>query len=86
MDPMARNTLEQLMQFQRNWKFHHNIENQQLDFAGRKAKVTEISWYHGGDVLCRLEDGPGIWNERCLELSNVPKDPIDLEEFGPEMP
>jgi hypothetical protein len=50
-----------------SWKFHYPLLPEQLDYGGRTAKVFESAMYHGGDVLYKLEDAPGIWHERCLE-------------------
>jgi hypothetical protein len=56
-----------LEDFQREWKWHHPLQADQLDAAGRSAKVTKVSFYHGGDELYELEGIPGIWHEQCLE-------------------
>jgi hypothetical protein len=59
----SRPTLDE---FLHNWKWHHKLQPEQLDFAGRKAKVRASFMYHGGDVLYELEGIPGIWHEQCL--------------------
>jgi hypothetical protein len=61
----ARPALEE---FSRTWKFHHKLQSEQLDYAGRVAKVANSGMYHGGDIIYRLEDVPGMWHERCLAL------------------
>ncbi|HTV47809.1 MAG TPA: hypothetical protein VMG59_05145 [Phycisphaerae bacterium] len=61
-------TVEILSQFMRpQWKFHHPIEEFQLGFAGREAKVRSVGYYHGGDELYWLDGILGIWHEKCLE-------------------
>jgi hypothetical protein len=56
-----------LEEFQRNWKFHHPLQDFQLDCAGEAAVVSGVGYYHGGDVLYHLEKIRGIWHEACLE-------------------
>jgi hypothetical protein len=56
-----------LEDFQRRWKFHHPLRDEQVAFAGRTAVVTHASVYHGGDELYQMEGIPGVWNEECLE-------------------
>jgi len=63
---LDRATLEE---FSRTWKLHHELEPGQLDYAGEVAKVTKISMYHGGDILYELENIPGIWHQRLLEIA-----------------
>jgi hypothetical protein len=53
--------------FARNWKFHHKLQPEQMEYAGATAVVKSVSFYHGGDQLYTLENVPGIWNEPCLE-------------------
>jgi hypothetical protein len=55
--------------FAQNWKYHHKLQSEQLEYAGTTAIVKEVSFYHGGDQLYVLEDVPGIWNEPCLEYA-----------------
>jgi hypothetical protein len=58
-----------LEQFQREWKYHHPISNEQLDFAGVTDTVKGAAFYHGGDVLYTLCETPGTWHEKCLETA-----------------
>ena len=58
---------EELENFHRVWRHHHPLEERQIAFAGKVAKVKEVSFYHGGDELYVLEDIPGIWHEHCLK-------------------
>jgi diadenosine tetraphosphatase ApaH/serine/threonine PP2A family protein phosphatase len=55
-----------LEEFQRTWRHHNKITDEQLDYAGALARVTFVGFYHGGDELYELEGVPGIWHERCL--------------------
>ena len=59
---------EQLELFLREWRFHHPLEPDQVQYAGRVARVTNVSFYHGGDQLYELLEVPGIWHEQCLSL------------------
>ena len=38
-----------------------------MPFAGKAARVADVGFYHGGDVLYGLEGIPGTWHEACLE-------------------
>ena len=58
--------LESLDRFAREWKYHNPLTREQLPFAGVVARVSEIGYYHGGDVLYKLDGIPGIWHEECL--------------------
>jgi hypothetical protein len=58
--------LKELARFQADWKFHHPLEPEQLEYAGQIALVSEVTYYHGGDPLYSLEDVPGTWHEQCL--------------------
>jgi hypothetical protein len=53
--------------FRLDWKYHHKLEPEQMEYAGATATVKSVSFYHGGDQLYVLENIPGIWNEPCLE-------------------
>lgn len=61
--------LSRLEEFQRTWRFHHKLQEIQLEFAGQIAEVANVSYYHGGDVIYQLQNIPGIWHEQCLEAS-----------------
>jgi len=56
-----------LDEFRRSWKWHNKLEPEQLEYAGSIAKVEKSYMYHGGDILYKLEDIPGLWHEQCLE-------------------
>ena len=58
--------IEALQTFQASWRWHHPLVPEQLRFAGQQARVTEVSYYHGGDELYVLEGLPGIWHEQGL--------------------
>jgi hypothetical protein len=55
--------------FARDWKYHHKLGPEQMDYAGATSTVKEVTFYHGGDQLYVLEGIPGIWNEPCLEFA-----------------
>jgi hypothetical protein len=57
---------EFLEEFKRSWKFHHPLEESQLQYAGSSALVKSVGFYHGGDVLYELKTAPGTWHEQCL--------------------
>jgi hypothetical protein len=59
-----------LVAFARDWKYHHNLQSEQMEYAGATSTVKEVSFYHGGDQLYVLDNIPGIWNEPCLELAS----------------
>ncbi|HEX8716951.1 MAG TPA: hypothetical protein VF722_08230 [Gemmatimonadaceae bacterium] len=52
--------------FKRDWKYHHPLVPDHLDYAGRIATVGSVGYYQGGDVLYTLVDVPGTWHEDCL--------------------
>lgn len=52
--------------FIREWRWHNKLQPDQLDHAGRVARVKSVGFYHGGDELYTLEDVPGVWHEQCL--------------------
>jgi hypothetical protein len=60
---------QELKQFRDTWRFHHRLEAEQLSYANHTARISWIGYYHGGDVLYRLENIPGIWHESCLRLA-----------------
>jgi hypothetical protein len=60
---------EFLENFLRDWKFHHKLEPEQLNYHGQVVTVEKVSFYHGGDQLYNLIGIPGIWHEQCLKAS-----------------
>ncbi len=58
-----RATLER---FKNEWKSHHPLAPEQLEFAGKVAIVQAIGYYHGADEVYTLEGLPGLWHEQCL--------------------
>jgi hypothetical protein len=71
---------DELVKFQKEWKFHHPIKNEQIKLAGTKLYVEQVSYYHGGDPLYSLFDWngdgtkillPDLWHEMLL-LENKP--------------
>jgi hypothetical protein len=55
-----------LEEFMEAGQYHHELEPEQLEFAGRAAKVEKVEFFHGGDEIYTLEDIPGAWHEECL--------------------
>jgi hypothetical protein len=47
-------------------QYHNELEPEQLEYAGRVAKVREVNFFTGGDEIYTLEDIPGVWHEECL--------------------
>ena len=60
----------QLETFRSAWHYHHPLTDEQLEWAGRRAVVAEVFYYHGGDPLYSLRDVPGMWHEPCLTAVN----------------
>ncbi len=58
--------LATLERFRSEWRVHHPLAIEQLEYSGRDFTVSSVSFYHGGDVLYTLEGVPGIWHEACL--------------------
>ena len=61
-----------LADFCRTWKFHNNLTDEQLAYAGEVVEVEKVQFYHGGDVLYQLVGLPSVWHEQCL-LSAEPR-------------
>ena len=55
-----------LEEFQRTWRFHSPLQEEQLRHAGKVTRVANVGFYHGGDPLYELEGLPGVWHEVCL--------------------
>ena len=60
-----------LENFRASWSLHHALAEDMLVYAGRTARVREVGYYHGGDVLYQLHGIPGTWHEQCLHPSDV---------------
>ena len=58
-----RPTLEKFMT---EWKYHHKLQPDQLQYADRETTVKGVAAYHGGDMVYTLVDIPGSWLEPCL--------------------
>lgn len=56
-----------LGRFMQDWKFHHPLQPEQIPFAGTVARISDVSFYHGGDPLYEIAGVPGIWHEQCLD-------------------
>jgi hypothetical protein len=50
-------------------QYHNELEPEQLEFAGRVAKVKSVEFFHGGDEIYTLEEVPGVWHEECLSAA-----------------
>ena len=55
-----------LEEFLEAGQYHNELEPEQLDYAGRVARVKDVSFFHGGDEIYTLEGIPGVWHEECL--------------------
>lgn len=55
-----------LERFLLDWRYHNKLQAEQLAFADQRARVKNVSFYHGGDELYVLDGVPGIWHEECL--------------------
>jgi hypothetical protein len=55
-----------LEEFLEAGQYHHDLEPEQLEFAGRTAKVAAVEFFTGGDEIYSLEGIPGVWHEECL--------------------
>jgi hypothetical protein len=58
--------IDTLLAFQRSWKWHHPLSDDQLAFAGKQHHITGVSYYHGGTPLYEIAGTPGFWHETCL--------------------
>ena len=67
----------ELVEFMTTWKLHHPLTDELLAYAGRRAVVRAVSYYHGGDELYALREIPGTWHERCLRPSAVVHPAVD---------
>lgn len=61
--------MKDLARFLADWKLHHPLEPEQLEYAGEITVVREITYYHDGDPLYRLDKVPGTWHEACLRTT-----------------
>ena len=66
-------SLDVLEKFRREWTRHDPILPEQLACADKIAVVKAIGYYHGGDVLYRLDELPGVWHECCLRNPSLAK-------------
>jgi hypothetical protein len=55
-----------LEEFLEAGQYHNELEPEQLDYAGRVAKVRAVNFFHGGDEIYTLDGIPGVWHEECL--------------------
>jgi hypothetical protein len=59
--------------FQHDWRSHHPLQDEQLGYSGRVARVSDLMMYHGGDILYDVEGVPGLWHQSCL-MAAIPSD------------
>lgn len=50
-------------------QYHNELEPEQLEYAGRTAKVKSVEFFHGGDEIYTVEGVPGVWHEECLSAA-----------------
>ena len=55
-----------LEEFLEAGQYHNELEPEQLEYAGRVAKVKSVEFFHGGDEIYTLEGIAGVWHEECL--------------------
>jgi hypothetical protein len=60
-------SISMLQEFQRVWKLHNPLKEEQLQYAGCLCEVSKVGYYHGGDELYTLKDIPGLWHCCCIE-------------------
>lgn len=51
-----------LENFLEMWKLHDPLKPDQLNYADKRAEVTSVGFYFGGDELY-VKGIPGIWHE-----------------------
>lgn len=55
-----------LQEFLEAGQYHNELEEEQLEYAGRVTTVKSVEFFHGGDEIYTLEGVPGVWHEECL--------------------
>jgi hypothetical protein len=58
-----------LQEFLEAGQYHNELEEEQLDYAGRVATVKSVEFFHGGDEIYTLDGVPGVWHEECLSAA-----------------
>jgi hypothetical protein len=58
-----------LEEFLEAGQYHHDLEPEQLEFAGRTATVKHVEFFTGGDEIYTLDGIPGVWHEECLSAA-----------------
>jgi hypothetical protein len=61
--------LDTLRAFSQEWKYHHPLAPEQLEYEGKIAIVESVGYYHGGDQLYHLVGVPGVWHPECLRAA-----------------
>jgi hypothetical protein len=60
-----------LQAFMSEWRYHHKLRPEQLEYADRETTVKGAAYYHGGDPVYTLSDIPGLWLEPCLRPGSM---------------
>ena len=72
--PVRIRDVDYLVHFQRTWKHHNPLTDDQVAYAGQNTTVEQVGFYHGGDELYVLTGVPGLWHELCLmRIADRPK-------------
>lgn len=58
--------VDALRRFQQSWHWHHPLQNEQMIYAGKCARIVTVSYYHGGTPLYEFLNIPGTWHEPCI--------------------
>jgi len=58
--------LETLRRFQQSWTLHHPLQEEQLAYAGKDARIVSVSFYHCGTPIYQFLNIPGTWHESCI--------------------
>lgn len=66
--------LDTLREFQKSWKRHHPLSDEQLAYAGKHDWIKIVSYYHGGTPLYEFASIPGFWHESCLRDRTLAED------------
>jgi len=66
--------LDTLREFQKTWKWHHPLSDEQLAYAGKDDWIKTVSYYHGGTPLYEFGSIPGFWHESCLRDQTLSKE------------
>jgi hypothetical protein len=63
-------SLEVLREFTKDfYRLHHAVTPEQLAYADHETNIVAIEEWHGGGIIYRLKDVPGLWLEAVLRDS-----------------